>query len=88
MHMQTGYGGQILCMDKEVTLTGTPAFTSYYAYATKLSYHDYSGTTFVGSATGVRALVDLNSCINTNGGGATFLPGNSAVVTATGGLYV
>lgn len=88
VHMQTGYGGQILCMDKEVTLTGTPAFTSYYAYATKLSYHDYSGTTFVGSATGVRALVELNSCINTNGGGATFLPGNAAVVTATGGLYV
>lgn len=88
VHAQTGYNGQFLCQNKTVTITGTPAFSSYFAFATKLSYQDYTGTTFSGSATGVRAAVTLNSVINTNGGGANFLPGNAAVQTSTGGQYV
>jgi hypothetical protein len=88
VHAQTGYNGQFLCMNKTVTITGTPAFSSYFAFCNKLSYQDYTGTTFSGSATGVRALVNLNSAINTNGGGASFLPGSSAVVTTNGGQYV
>ena len=88
VHAQTGYNGQFLCMGKTVTITGTTAFSSYFAFADKLSYQDYTGTTFSGSATGVRALINLNSAVNTNGGGASFLPGDVAVSTTNGGQYV
>jgi hypothetical protein len=71
-----------------ITLTGTPAFSQHFANASHLSLIDIFLNTFNGSATGVRYRSHLNSEIFTAGGGASYLPGNSAGSTATGGLYV
>lgn len=71
-----------------ITLTGTPAFSTEFANTGHLSFIDIYSNTFIGSATGVRYVVNLNSEIFTAGGGATYLPGDSAGSTATGGLYV
>jgi hypothetical protein len=70
-----------------VTLTGTPNF-SRFIEATKVSVARVIGITFSGSATGTRYLVNTNSVIDTNGGGASYLPGDAAGSTATGGQYV
>lgn len=71
-----------------VTLTGTPAFTTFAQCDTGASVA--TNMTYSGSATGVRYNVSYHSTINTSGGGATFLPGNSAGTAdaATYGLYV
>jgi hypothetical protein len=70
-----------------VTVTGTPAFTSAFVVATILSGLNATGSTFTGSATGVRYSATLNAVINTNGGGGTFFPGNSIIAPSTGGQY-
>ena len=71
-----------------VTLSGTPAFATAFALATNLGNLQLAGITFSGSATGVRYSAVANSLIQTSGGGASYLPGNSAGSTATGGQYV
>lgn len=72
-----------------VTLTGTPTFTAF-ALASNLSYITIptSLVTFSGSATGTRYTVTTNSIVDTQGGGATYLPGNGAGSVATGGIYL
>lgn len=72
---------------KTVTISGTPAFTAY-CYAINLGNMIANGCTFSGSATGQRYNVSINSLIFTNGGGATYFPGNSSGAAATGGLYI
>jgi hypothetical protein len=69
-----------------VTLSGTPAFSSAFALCT----HNggiVSRAAYVGGATGVRYDVETNGVIETNGAGATYLPGSVAGTTATGGIY-
>jgi hypothetical protein len=46
-----------------------------------------ANVTFSGAATGARYFANMNSIIQTNGGGANFFPGDSAGSTATGGQY-
>lgn len=46
------------------------------------------GATFSGSATGARYNVTQNGIISTNSAGANFIPGSSAGISNTGGLYV
>lgn len=70
-----------------VTLTGTPAFAGQFALATSNGTLQVFGNTYTGAATGVRYLVDTNATIGTNGGGASFLPGNSAGSVTNGGQY-
>lgn len=70
-----------------VTLTGTPAYSIAFARSTIGTIRCYSNT-FVGSATGPRYACDYLGGINTAGGGASYLPGNSAGSTSTGGVYV
>lgn len=70
------------------TLTGTPNFTGLFAYANRTSTIIIFGQTWSGAATGVRYSAISNGVIETNGGGANYLPGNSAGSTATGGQYV
>jgi hypothetical protein len=70
-----------------VTLTGTPAFSSIFAFATACSLMRLSALTYSGSATGGRYRSEANSHISV-GGSATFFPGSIAGVTATGGLYL
>lgn len=72
------------------TLTGTPAYSSYFALATNGGgMRIPTGTvTFSGAATGTRYAATVNGTIDTSGGGATYFPGNAAGSTATGGQYV
>ncbi len=80
--------GAILQMPaaRTITLTGTPAFTQF-AYASRLGLMQVWSATFSGSATGSRYVIDTNSVIFTNLGGASFLPGNAAGAVASGGQY-
>jgi len=71
-----------------ITLTGTPAFSSAFARATTGGFLYCGGHVFSGAATGPRYSADLNGVLHTGGGGASFLPGNAAGSTATGGQYV
>lgn len=71
-----------------ITLTGTPAFATRFIYAQRNSTVIMYGETFSGAATGTRYVVASNSVIETNGGGATYFPGNAAGSTATGGQYL
>ncbi len=70
-----------------VTVNGTPAFSNFFADCTVLGLMNIFSTTYSGAATGTRYSATLNGVINTFGGGATFLPGNVAGTTATGGQY-
>jgi len=65
-----------------VTISGTPAFSEYFAAAT-LNGAIYAVQTWSGSATGPRFLSDGNASIFTAG---TTLPGNSAGTTQNGGV--
>jgi hypothetical protein len=79
--------GMIICQNRTITLTGTPAFSGNFAGNAQAG-HYISGNTFSGSATGSRYLSHKNGVIDTAGGGANYLPGNVAGTTATGGLYL
>ena len=70
-----------------VTLTGTPAFSYSFVYATTGGFC-YLVATYSGAATGKRYDVGLNAVVSIAGGGATYLPGNVTGTTATGGQYV
>ncbi|KAB2906623.1 MAG: hypothetical protein F9K35_00665 [Burkholderiaceae bacterium] len=70
-----------------VTLTGTPNFSSAFAAAGRGGILLAYGTSFSGTATGVRYSADSNSVIGT-GAGDTFLPGNAAGTKTNGGQYV
>lgn len=68
-----------------VTLSGTPALTTFFV-AGRAGTAVHISTTFSGAATGKRYDVSLNAVVYT-GGGATYFPGNSSGTTATGGQY-
>ena len=80
-------GAQVDISGVTVTLTGTPAL-SRFAYAALGGTIRAVSSVFSGAATGTRYEVISNGVIDTNGGGAAFLPGNVAGSTATGGQYV
>lgn len=69
-----------------VTLTGTPAFPGGFLYSGRASSVLAASVTFSGAATGKRYAAESNGVITTLGG-ATFLPGDTAGTTATGGVY-
>lgn len=70
-----------------VTLVGTPAFGTAYVSQTINSSALVNACTFSGSATGKRYDITGNSVCNA-GGVTTYLPGNAAGTTATGGQYI
>ena len=87
-HYYTADGSLIrVASSVTATLTGTPAFGQDFASATEASQIVLPGITYSGSATGTRYIANLNGVIDTGGGGSTFLPGNAAGSTATGGQY-
>jgi hypothetical protein len=86
-HMLVDSASYVLIGTYTVTLTGTPAFTAF-SYTSGGANSTFLSTTFSGAATGSRYDANLNGVINTFGGGATYLPGDSAGSTATGGQYV
>jgi len=78
--------GNINITSKTITITGTPAF-SFFAIAQSRGYAGVGANTFSGSATGARYYCSGAGVVDSNGGGSTYLPGNSAGSTATGGAY-
>jgi hypothetical protein len=86
-HVITGNVGNITISNNTITITGTPAFATAFAYAQNNSVIQMNSNTFSGSATGARYSANTLSTIQTFGGGATYLPGNSAGSTGTGGQY-
>ncbi len=70
-----------------ITLAGTPAFGVAFIGVYRLAAAIIFGLNFAGAATGVRYRATLNSVIETDGGGAAYLPGNAAGALATGAQY-
>lgn len=85
-HIGLNYGGSFVAASLTCTITGTPALT-YFVDASIGSNATLQAMTFSGSATGTRYSATMNSVIQTYGGGSTYLPGNVAGSTATGGQY-
>jgi len=84
------FSSKIVLAASTITVTGTPAFSVAFVYAQDcgiLNANSGSGVAFSGAATGSRYNIQYNSAVDTNGGGATFLPGSSAGTTSTGGQY-
>jgi hypothetical protein len=86
-HWYSSVFGWIHCIGHTVTITGTPAFSGAFAFS-YFGYMNVSGCTFSGSATGARYYSGANGIINTGGAGASYLPGDTAGSTASGGQYV
>lgn len=63
------------------------AYTGGFCMATT-GYAEWNNVEFLDVATGPRFYVSANGTIQTFGGGANFLPGNSAGVVNSGGAYV
>ena len=83
-----GYG-YIQCANRTITLSGTPAFSAYFAGCNTPGGIECFGCTFSGTgATGTRYSFSANGVGYTGGGGANYFPGNVAGSTATGGQYV
>jgi hypothetical protein len=87
-HYNVSGNGLIYDQAVTVSLTGTPAIAGLFAIAFDGGVIQPFVTTFSGSATGKRYDAYQNGVINTGGSGATFLPGDVAGTTATGGQYV
>ncbi|MBO9679576.1 MAG: hypothetical protein J7556_15140 [Acidovorax sp.] len=85
-HWQIANGSSLIAAAINITLTGTPAFTTF-ANADSLSIITVQSVTFSGLATGARYSSTVNSAINTFGAGASYFPGSTAGSTATGGQY-
>lgn len=82
-HFSVIDAGLISAYGLTITLIGTPAFSSPFAYAARLGDIVLVGNTYSGSATGARYSVNQNSVIAS---GVT-LPGSAAGSAASGGQY-
>lgn len=71
-----------------LTVVGTPAFGTAFVQAQSLSNIAMLFASVVGGATGQRYFANLNSIINTNGGGASYFPGDVAGSVSTGAQYI
>lgn len=86
-HVYAGTGGSAEMRSRAVTLAGTPAFSTGFAFAQILGAVLADGNTFSGSGTGPRYSAALNGVIFVGGAGATYLPGNASGTVVTGGQY-
>ncbi len=80
--------GLVTLIGRTVTYSNSPVYSGANFYSAA-GYLDVYSMTFTngGTVTGVRYTVILNGVIFTNGGGASYVPGNSAGLPATGGQY-
>jgi len=85
-HVNLKTGAELSSAGVTLTLSGTRAF-SIWMLARSGALVEAPAMTFVGTATGVRYIVQTNAIVDTSGGGATYFPGNTAGSTATGGQY-
>jgi hypothetical protein len=88
VHAYSTYGGNVTASGRTVTISGTPNFSTAFARSLLLGTLNLASMTFSGSATGKRYDAASNAVIYTNGASTTYLPGDAAGTTATGGLYV
>lgn len=85
-HWQAGSGGTISAQGAAIAVAGR-SFAESFAHASGCGVIAAGGCAFSGSASGKRYEAALNGVIDTGGAGATFLPGDVAGTTATGGQY-
>lgn len=83
-HWFAQFSGTITTVSSTIGLVGTPAFSDAFANAQFGGVLIVYGTIFVGSATGVRYYAVAGSGISTNGGGASFIPGDAPGDSSTG----
>jgi hypothetical protein len=85
-HIQTNYTAAFFeAWGKTITITGTPAFSTAFAFANGCSLISIGSMTYTGAATGSIYSVNSNAVINTYG---DTLPGDAAGTTATGGVKI
>ncbi len=75
-----------------ITIPSALAFVLEFMRCDRVGLINVASVTFSGAGvagtTGTRYNISTNAVINTGGGGATYLPGDAAGTTATGGQYV
>lgn len=88
VHWGINNGGQINASGRTVTIS-TPVTINYWAYMYNVGVANVDAMTFTNKAnvTGTRYNVTTNACLQTNGGGASYVPGTIAGSTGTGGQY-
>lgn len=86
-HVYAQNSGTYLNNDKDITIIGTPNFSTAFCDTQTTAKAVFFSNVFTGTATGKRYNATLNSVINTFGAGVNALPGNVAGTTATGGQY-
>ena len=88
-HIFCSSSGNVAIEGCTVTTTGTVAFSSAFVTSSFLGGVFIDSNNFTGaSATGSRYSITANGVVYTAGAGATYLPGNAAGSTGTGGQYV
>lgn len=83
-----GYAGGAVSSVITITLVGIPAFSGAFALAGRSGTVDAYNSVYSGAATGSRYNAQGNGVIFTNGGGASFFPGNAVGTLTTGGQYL
>jgi hypothetical protein len=90
-HIEAVLGGRIIYFESPhtVTLIGTPHFSTAFVSLDQgsVAYVHHAFVTFHGAATGARYLIKGNSVLETEGGGPSFLPGDTPGTLLTGGQY-
>lgn len=86
-HLSGTNKSEIFSANLSVVITNSPAFSNAFVASYLGALITFTGATFTGSATGVRYNGSYNSIIYTNGGGASYFPGNSAGSVSNGTLY-
>jgi hypothetical protein len=88
-HWNTENDGFFQCVNRTITITGTPAFSQAFVQSDRgLGLFETYGNTFSGSATGKRYTLVGNSVCFTNGAATTHFPGDVAGTTASGAQYI
>jgi hypothetical protein len=85
-HVHAYSMGFIEMISGGVTLSGTPAFSNYFA-GVAMGHISIAAYTFSGAATGWRFLAHKNGQIETDNASLTFLPGSIVGVQFDGGRY-
>lgn len=77
VHAYAAPGGSISAFGSTVTLSGTPAFSTAFAYADREGIVGFNTAIFAGtSATGKRYIASNGGIVHTNTGNVSFLPGS------------
>src|SRR5436305_6282375 len=88
-HIFCSSSGNVAIEDCTVTTAGTVAFSGAFVTSSFVGVVFIDANNFAGaSATGSRYSITANGVVYTAGAAVTYLPGNAAGSTATGGQYV